>query len=70
MIQILVIKEFAIAPSYQSQGYGKILLHHVIDAAQSKNLSVALTAAPGTFVLPPFAFGLHAHLASFDVFLI
>lgn len=49
ILHILVVKEFAIAPSYQFQGCGTLLLRHVIHEAKSKGLSVALTAAPGTF---------------------
>jgi ribosomal protein S18 acetylase RimI-like enzyme len=50
---ILVIEEFAIAPSYQSRGYGKMLLEHVIEAARFKGLGVALTAAPSMSALRP-----------------
>jgi GNAT superfamily N-acetyltransferase len=41
------LQEFAIAPSYQSQGVGKVLLRHVVALAERDRLSLALTAGHG-----------------------
>lgn len=48
---VLVVVELAIAPEYQSQGFGKSLVLRVIDYAKEQGLNVALTAASGTSLL-------------------
>ncbi|KAJ9102069.1 hypothetical protein QFC20_005078 [Naganishia adeliensis] len=47
----LYIREFVIAPSYQSQGFGKALMLHIINHAKEQGLTLALTASSGK---PPF----------------
>jgi ribosomal protein S18 acetylase RimI-like enzyme len=44
------LSELAIAPSYQSQGFGKQLLLEVIEYAKAQGLNIALTGASGLFL--------------------
>ncbi|KAJ9117727.1 hypothetical protein QFC20_000005 [Naganishia adeliensis] len=44
---VLDVLEFAIAPEYQSQGFGKALMLRVIDYTKEQGLNVALTATSG-----------------------
>jgi GNAT superfamily N-acetyltransferase len=42
-----VLTGFAIAPSYQAQGFGKALMIRVIEHAQEQGLNIGLTALSG-----------------------
>jgi hypothetical protein len=58
------VEEFAIASSYQqTQAYGRLLLQDVVASAKEKGLSVALTAAAGTFIFLDIL-GVIAHSSS------
>lgn len=47
------VLEFAIVPGYQSQGFGKALMLHIIDYAKEQGLNVALTASSGMCLSRP-----------------
>lgn len=44
------MQEMVIAPAYQSQGLGKVLLRHVIALAERNRVNLALSAGKGEFL--------------------
>jgi GNAT superfamily N-acetyltransferase len=58
------LQEFAIAPVYQSQGVGKVLLRHVVALAERDRMSLALTAGHGELPCKLFNHNLFINLLS------